>query len=533
MKRLFPRLRIKRATVLVGLCLLAIGGFNLGNQRAQEKDPATGGPYNRLVILGATLIDGTGAPPLGPIDIVIEKNIITQIIPADPISIERRGSKYQRPTGDRVIKADGMYVMPGIIDVHTHMSDRVPAEYIYKLWLGHGITTVRIFSIGSKTPDDMVAEKRRIASNEVIAPRMYVYPFWREGPSGSDSRFYNAEGAQAVVREWKSKGVDGIKITGKPGLYPEVLRAICQQARKLNMGVAVHIGQDGVIPMTAVEVARAGVTTIEHHYGYAEAAFSEKTIQNLPPDYNYLDEPARFRYTAKVWLETDLVKLHGQVLQILLDIGRQTGFTMDPTFAVYEGNRDLARVQTLPWHARFTIPALMEFWRPNPRHHGSYHYQWTSEDEAAWGRMFRRWMEFVNEFKNQGGHVSVGSDAGSLYDLYGFGTIREMEVLQHAGFHPLEVIRSATFEGGRVLGNDRLGVLRPGYLADLVVCAENPLADIKVLYGTGVGRLTADGRAVHKTGVKYTIRDGVVIDAQAFLHDVENMVKRAKSGGQQ
>ncbi len=514
----------------VGLGGLLAGPGSPEYLSAQERAPVVGGPYDRLVIRGATVIDGTGAPLLGPVDIVVERNVITQVLRVDPVSLARQGPGFQRPTGDRVIEAEGMYVMPGIVDMHTHLSERVPADYVYKLWLGHGVTTVRVFSMGSKRPEEMVAEKRRLAAHEVLGPRMHVYPFWREDLRKPDPRLSDPEGARSLVREWKAKGVDGIKISGKPGLYPDVLRAICDEARKLGMGVAVHIGQDGVVPMNAVEVARAGATTVEHHYGYAEAAFSDKTVQDLPADYNYLDEPARFRFTAKVWLETDTERLFGQVLHELLEVSRRTGFTMVPTFAVYEGNRDLTRVQTLPWHERFTLPVLMEYWRPNPRHHGSYHYEWTSEDEATWSRMFRRWLDFVDAYKDRGGRVAVGSDAGSLYHLYGFGTIREMEMLQHAGFHPLEVIRAATSEGARALGENRLGVIRPGYLADLLVLEANPLADFKVLYGIGVTRFTPDGRSVQKHGLKYTIRDGVVLDAQALLRDVEAMVRQARQG---
>jgi imidazolonepropionase-like amidohydrolase len=493
-----------------------------------NKSAETQGPYNTLVIRDAMVIDGTGAPAKGPLDIVIKGNRITEVLATDPISVARRGMGAQRPTGDRVIEAKGMYVMPGIVDMHTHVLDQVPAEYIYKLWLAQGVTTIRLFNLGSKSPEGMVAEKRRVAANELLAPRMYVYPFW-DAPAGTtDPRFATPGGAREIVREWKAKGVDGIKIIGKPGLYPDVLRAICAEARANGMGVAVHIGQDGVYPMNALEVARAGVTSIEHHYGYPEASFSDKTIQNLPADYNYLDEPARFLYTGKVWLETDLTKLHGEVLNELLELSKKTGFTMDPTFVPYEGNRDVARVQNLPWHAEFSMPVMLDFWRPNPAHHASFYYHWTSADEAVWARMFRRWMDFVNDYKNHGGAVSVGSDPGFQYNLWGFATIREMELLEDAGFTPLEVIHSATEVGARALGNPELGVIRPGYLADLVVLSANPLENLKVLYGIGVVRVSSDGKEIRESGVKYTIRDGVVIDSQALLRDIRQMVQQSK-----
>jgi hypothetical protein len=93
------------------------------------------GPFERLIIRGATLIDGTGAPPVGPVDIVIENNRIIEVesigYPGHPIDEE------ERPTGaTREIDAHGSYVMPGIIDMHTHTGGRTKApqaEYSYKL----------------------------------------------------------------------------------------------------------------------------------------------------------------------------------------------------------------------------------------------------------------------------------------------------------------------------------------------------------------------------------------------------------------
>ncbi|MFN8579966.1 MAG: hypothetical protein U0163_03180 [Gemmatimonadaceae bacterium] len=112
----------RRLLVLTALAFLvpAIG------IRAQDADakPAPNraegeGPFDKLIIRGATLIDGTGAPPRGPVDIVVEKNRITQIVdvgfPNMPIDAAKR------PKGPaREIQAEGMYVTPGFIDLHVH-----------------------------------------------------------------------------------------------------------------------------------------------------------------------------------------------------------------------------------------------------------------------------------------------------------------------------------------------------------------------------------------------------------------------------
>lgn len=138
-------------------------------------------------------------------------------------------------------------------------------------------------------------------------------------------------------------------------------------------------------------------------------------------------------------------------------------------------------------------------------------------------------MTFVNEYKNRGGRVCTGSDSGFIFNLYGFGYIREFELLREAGFHPLEIIRAATLKGAEALGvADQLGTVEPGKLADLVVIEENPLQNFKVLYGTGAIKVDENNQPVRVGGVKYTIKDGIVYDAKQLLADVRKIVADAK-----
>src|SRR5438034_2273947 len=84
------------------------------------------------------------------------------------------------------------------------------------------------------------------------------------------------------------------------------------------------------LPMNAVNAASEGASTIEHHYGYPESSFTTQTIQNLPPSYNYANEPDRFLETGRAWLQADGERLHGEVIQSLLATMRKTGFIMVP-----------------------------------------------------------------------------------------------------------------------------------------------------------------------------------------------------------
>ena len=107
-------------------------------------------------------------------------------------------------------------------------------------------------------------------------------------------------------------------------------------------------------------------------------------------------------------------------------------------------------------------------------------------------------------------------------------------MLQEAGFHPLEVIQSATMNGALTLAEPggkapEFGIVRPGMLADMVIVDQNPLQNFKVLYGTGAVRLNdKTGKAERVGGIKYTIKDGIVYDAKQLLADVGAMVEKQK-----
>jgi predicted amidohydrolase YtcJ len=196
------------------------------------------------------------------------------------------------------------------------------------------------------------------------------------------------------------------------------------------------------------------------------------------------------------------------------------------------------RARNADWHETYTLPSQMAFYDPSRESHGSYWYDWTTWDEVAWKNFYRVWMEFLNDYKNRGGRVTVGSDSGFIYQLYGFGTILELELLQEAGFHPLEVIRAATYHGAQELAEptgeriDR-GVVKVGMLADLIVVDQNPVANLQVLYGTGAVKLNDEtGKPERVGGVRYTIKGGIVYDAKQLLADVAAMVEKAKAASE-
>ena len=341
---------------------------------------------------------------------------------------------------------------------------------------------------------------------------------------GSKQPINNATQAIEWVRDNAKKGADGIKFFGAS---PEVMDAAIRENKKLGLRSCCHHAQMDVARWNVLHSARAGLTSMEHWYGLPEALMTNTTIQQFPLDYNYQNEQNRFEEAGKLWKQAapPFSEHWNKVMNDLIAMD----FTLDPTFNIYEASRDLHRARRLEWHDTYTLPSLWNYFAPNRESHGSYWFNWGTEQEIAWKENYRLWMAFVNEYKNRGGRVIAGSDNGFIYQLYGFGFIRELELLREAGFHPLEVIRSATLYSAQALGAEKdLGSVEPGKYADLVIIDANPLENLQVLYGTGAIAVDQQNKVIRKGGIKYTIKDGIVYDARKLLSDVKKMVDAEK-----
>ena len=493
--------------------------------KAPDRDGSFGqGPYSQLILRGVTLINGNGAPPLGPVDIVVENNKIVSAravgYPGVDIDPKRRPELKE---GGREMDCSGMYALPGFIDMHGHTGGRAQgaeADYVYKLWLSHGITTIR--EPGSFNGLDWVLEhKRRSAKNEIVAPRIFAYTGFGQGRTDP---FTTVEEVQAWITENKAKGADGIKLFG---IQPKLMQAALETNKDIGLRSACHHAQLDVGRWNVLNSARAGLTTMEHWYGLPEALFENRTVQDYPVDYNYQDEQDRFGEAGRLWQQA--APPYSEHWNAVMDELLALDFTINPTFNIYDANRDVMRARNADWHEEYTLPSLWQFFQPSRVSHGSYWHRWGTEQEVDWKRNYQLWMTFINEYKNRGGRVTAGSDSGYIYQTYGFGYIRELELLREAGFHPLEVIRSATLYGAEALGvEDEIGTIEAGKLADIVLVGENPLADLKVLYGTGATRLAEDGSVTTTPGILYTIKDGVVYDAVKLREDVKRMVREAR-----
>jgi len=511
-------------------------GEELGNMRmarglappmaATQRDRGAG-PFHRMVLRGATIIDGTGAPPWGPVDIVVEKEHITAIVRVGA-SLDTISPSARPAAGDHELDCHGKYVLPGFIDAHAHIGvsyyssfgDPPPADYIYKLWLAHGVTTVR--EMGALNGLGYTLEQRQAsAQHQIAAPRMLAYAYF---PAVNDmvKTIFTPEQARTWVCELKRRGADGIKFFGAP---TSIMQAALDEAAKEGLRSGCHHAQMAVTRVNALKSATWGLTSSEHYYGLPEALFENKVVQEFPTDYNYSDEYFRFALAGQTFMQAAQPgsAKWKQVMEKFLELGH----TFVPTFNIYDANRDLMRARRADWHDEYTWRSVWQYFQPHRGGHGSYWYRWSTTNEIEWKQNYLLWMQFINEYKNLGGRVCAGSDSGFIFQIFGFGFIRELELLQEAGFHPLEVLRAATSLGAELLGiDDETGSVDVGKCADLLVLDENPLVDFKLLYGTGAMRLNdTTGKVEWRRALRWTIKSGLVFHAQTLLTDVRNMVQ--------
>ena len=287
------------------------------------------GPFDRLIIRGVTLIDGTGGPPTGPVDIVVEKNKIVDIqtVGVPHIAIdENKRPKLGTKGKTKEIDATGKYLMPGIIDLHVHTGGegKAPeAEYTYKLWLANGITTVRGVPTGPL--EWSLSEKARSASNKIAAPRIISFHRPGSGEEWKDRKILTPADAKEWVQYAHKKGVDGLKL----GSYrPEIMKALLDEANSLGMGSTAHLGQSGVAQMNALDAARLGLTSMTHFYGLFESMYENHDVQPWPVDMNYNDEQHRFGQVARQW---DMVKPGGEKWNALMDEFLKLDYFINPT----------------------------------------------------------------------------------------------------------------------------------------------------------------------------------------------------------
>jgi len=515
--------------------LIVLLGIQTAGSAPAAQTPGSAAPVHarqvkRLLIRNAMIIPGTGVPAYGPADILVEDGRIAKL---------GSSSAGGWPQPDTIIDATGKYVMPGIVNTHMHWhAERVgpiPIQYERNLYLAAGVTTAREVGGNFAKTKQWRAESN---AHSIVAPRIVLYPMLADLLKPGAAFNQTPAEYRALVRLAKESGADGIKLIGP--MDRDQVAAALDEAKKVGLPSTVHVA---VGEATARDFVDLGVNCIEHFYGVADASLDG--IQDFPPEMNYANEIHRFGRAGELYTQANFN--HDKLSQLLSDMVAK-GVAWSPTMSTYEATRDLIRAQNLPWYRDYLHPSLEEYYKPSMTRHGTFWIGWTEDQEVKWRKNYQVWMAAVREFALKGGLVTTGDDAGYLYgSLYGFGISRELELQHEAGFHPLEVLKNATLNGAKVLGlDDRLGRVRQGFVADLLVVNGNPLENLRIMNPYGTDLMSYEGRIidnyssqvkpedpnikqVHGGGIEWTIKDGIPYHVPTLMKEVKDMVAKART----
>jgi imidazolonepropionase-like amidohydrolase len=400
-----------------------------------------------VALLGATIIDGSGGPVLLDGGIVVRDGRIEAIGSRETLIL---------PRGTETIEVGGRFIIPGLIDAHTTV-----APWAIPRYLEFGVTTVRDLH-GDLEP--ALAAMRQSRDTAWRGPRIFSAGATVDGPGASVPAIAAADdrsARQAVDR----LSIAGVMAVGAgPGLTPELLRAVVDEAGTFGLPVAAHLGLTDVL-----RASRFGVRSIEHLGGVAEA-LAPNAAQIVAA--HRQGSTAGWTMAERAWAGLDSAALARAASQVAA-----ARVTLVPTLVLHEtlSRLDDSTVYRDP-SLRLVPEEVRRGWDlPNLVRQAG----WTSGDFASFRAARSRQDLFVREFLRAGGTIVAGT--GSPHELMvpGQALHQELELLVRAGLSPAQALLTATRDAARLAGADSVGVLAVGKGADLVVLGANPLQDIR------------------------------------------------------
>jgi imidazolonepropionase-like amidohydrolase len=386
-----------------------------------------------FAIAGATLIDGRGGPPVADAIVIVRAGRI--------VAAGKRGSVSIPPAAD-IVDAQGLTLLPGLIDSHFHIDGDDPLPGLY---LTHGVTSVR-------DPGQWI-EAYDVARNAPApVPRLFLCGPHLDSPPPAypkDSFIVrDAEETRLAVNRFADDGASGIKVYFRLPLA--LIRVAVEAAHARGLPVTSHLEI-----VDATDAIRAGVDGVEHVTSFGTALLplrdAEKYRQAVLADNNARNE-GRYR----VWSAIDLDSARARPV---FDLIVKHGTFVSPTLAVFE--RQAGDKATTEMHVR----------------------------------AFKQMEAFVGRVHRAGAHVVVGSHSDVPHAARGWAYQRELELLVESGLTPMQAILAGTMENARFFHvADRLGSVEPGKLADLVLVEGDPLKNISDM--RQVRRVMLNGRWV-------------------------------------
>jgi imidazolonepropionase-like amidohydrolase len=401
-----------------------------------------------IAIRGATLIDGTGAPPIPNSLLVVSDGRIVSVGTATPAVLAKL------PAGTQVITGDGKWIIPGLIDAHVHAE----SDQDLKTMLNWGVTTVRLMAEDSAAAAASAKESATRTDIPEIFPAAPVFTakggWWDQGqpPDAHLNRFpATAAEARESIRKAKAHGSREIKVMlddmswcrapkpPLPKLPPEIVEALISEARAQGLRATVHApnGADAKLAIAA------GATALAHGVLDPLDDATIAVMKSRPVFYIPTMDVFEFLADTRKFLDG-----------VLGERGVAPGILPPP-----KGNGEY-------WLAPHTLVRLK-----SAEYSDGYRERYPNFDNVK--RRLSVLRDNLSRLHIVGVPVALGTD---MWALPGLAVSVEMDIYEKSGLPPLEAIRAATQTAARSLEVDRdRGTLEPGKRADFLVLTSDPI----------------------------------------------------------
>lgn len=435
--------------------------FLLGCKEQQEKKSLQ--HFDYTAFSNITIIDGKGNPPQKNMVLILKDNLIFDIA---------KNKDYKFPTKTRIINSQGKYAIPGLIDIHAHVTvlpidsnKRLINKYekeaslsSLKTMLSFGITTIR--NPAAPTSDGIEIRELVKNNDSIISPDIYTAGYALNRTKAYFGPFVATPTEEDVRNEVKKQieaGVDFIKVYAS--LKPNLIKAAIDEAHTYNVKVIGHLQNT-----TWSEAAILGIDYICHA---------------APWNGNYLPEHLQKNYRPTFigrlfWLEN--VDYASNEFAEMFKALRENNVSIDPTLitfhtkfwgddAIYTENPDL----------KLAHPTILNVWET-----ATFTDSWTENDYIRAKIQWQKLLQLTKLLYDNGIMLTAGSDFPNPWVLPGKSLHQEMKLLNDAGISTIEVIKIATYNGAKSLGIENLkGSLEKGKIADIVILNASPVNNIQ------------------------------------------------------
>ena len=407
------------------------------------------------VLVGPTLIDGTGEPPKRNAVIIVSGNEIVTVTNQTEYYSKYYSTINNETTRENILNLTGKYVIPGLFDMHAHVAgvrknsyNQDFSENALKMLLDYGVTTIR--SPAGPT-DQSIALKHNVSEGIIEGPEMFTAGRLLNGPQIAipfvEKQISTEEQAREEVRNQAAAGVDYVKLY--VGLPPNLVQAAIDEAHSQGIGVIGHLY------MTSwTDAANMGIDALTHGVPVNPSLLPsgdsrEQFLENGGGPFDHL-----------LWL--DLLDLDSTEINEMINALVENSVPVDPTLSIYE-----------------TMLRDDGYGFSDP------------QNQLRWAKV----LQLTKIMHDKGVQILSGSDIPNFGLIPGASLHNELELLTEAGIKPLEVVAIATKNGAEALGIDnRVGTIESGKEADVIILTSNPIENISNT--KGIEAVIVDGRFV-------------------------------------